>query len=148
MGPVTRTGERGREMGLDNYAVSTRPPDDWTDADRDLLLAPEARAALYAAQAEIERERDGCFFEGRYFRGKYVQELIMDITGVSIYEDWIPPETIEKMADVLAECDPEEAIRAYEASEGFGGCTPGELSDLIVFFRICADYELGLVSSC
>ena len=134
-------------MGLDNYAASVRPPEDWSDPDEDLFLAPEAEAALRRAQAEIEKERDYCVFGGSYFRGKLYQCLILEITGVSISDDWIPPETVRMMADVLSRLDPEEASREYEALIDYGRCTPNELSDLIVFFRICAEHKLGLVGS-
>jgi hypothetical protein len=42
-------------MGFDNCAMSTCPPEHWTDPDEDLHLAAKAKAALRAAQAEIER---------------------------------------------------------------------------------------------
>jgi len=127
-------------MGLDNYAVSVRPPEDWTDPDEDFYLAPEAEAALRSAQAEIERLREYCVFERSYFRGKTYMLVIQDVTGVYIGADWIPPETVRMMAGVLSQCDPDETARDYDHS-------PGEISDLIIFFRLCAEHKLGLVGS-
>jgi hypothetical protein len=135
-------------MGLDNYAVSVRPPDDWVDADEDLYLAPEAEAALRAAQAEIERRREACVFESSYFRGKLYWELIQHITGVYIGDEWVSPEIVRTMADRLARCDPPEVfLRELKESRGWEPCTPDELSDLIVFFKVCAEHGLGLVGS-
>ena len=66
---------------------------------------------------------------------------------MNIAADWVPPETVRMMADVLSQLDPEEASRRYEALIDYGRCTPNELSDLIVFFKICAEHTLGLVGS-
>ena len=134
-------------MGLDNYAASVKPPQDWTDADEDLYLAPEADAALRSAQAEIEQRHEICVFEGPYFRGKLYFEIIEHITGVYINEAWLPPETVRMMAEKLARCDPAETcLRELKGSGGWEPCTPDDLSDLIVFFRVCAEHGLGLVA--
>jgi hypothetical protein len=135
-------------MGLDNYAMSVRPPEDWTDPDQDLYLAPEAEAAFSAEQAEIERRHDFCVFEGSYFRGKLYWEIIEDITGVHIGQEWIPPETVRMMADKLAQCGPPEFyLWVLKETREWEPCTPQELADLTVFFRVCAEHGLGLVGS-
>lgn len=136
-------------MGLDNYAVSVRPADDWADPDTDLDLAPEAEAALRAAQAEIERREDRfCVFERSYFRGKLYWEIIARITGVYIGQPWIPPATVRMMAHELARYDPPNLyLGMLRETEDWEPCTPEELSDLIVFFRVCAEHGLGLLGS-
>lgn len=136
-------------MGLDNFAVSRRPPDDWTDPDTDLYLAPEAEAALRVAQEEIERREDRfCVFERSYFRGKLYSEIIQRMTGVYLGLPWIPPATVRLMAHELARYDPPQTYLAMlRETEGWDPCTGDELSDLIVFFRVCAEQGLGLVGS-
>ena len=75
--------------------------------------------------------------DGGSFRGKVYDELVRDITGVSLYEQWIPPEAVRKMATAFEACDLEAAAEP--------GIPAGVVVDLARFFRICADRNLGLI---
>ena len=115
-------------MGLDNYA-STSPDLDLTDEDL---------KAFEAADIHLGQGPDG-------FRGKLYQELISNIAGVSLYDDWIPPEVVRQMWVALERCDPEEVtkdIKVYKDSN-----SPFAVGELRKFFRVCVERNLGLVSS-
>jgi len=76
------------------------------------------------------------------FRGKVYEEVIRRITGVSLYQEWIPPETVVEMY---------QAIKAYEISkwqEDDENVDPEDVehSDLCKFFKVCAERGLGLVA--
>jgi hypothetical protein len=116
-------------MGLDAYA--SRSPDD-------IVLTEEDLQAFADAQIEL---CGGIFSgEGGSFRGKVYASLIFEITDVSLYEEWIPPETVHEMY---------RAIAAYEFL-GAGDDHEGEpmeieIPDLRKFFKICSDRGLGLI---
>ena len=76
------------------------------------------------------------------FHGKIYKILIQEITGVSLYQDWIPPETIREMSQALADCDPQEAIELTDAWER----TTYDVIELRKFFKVCADRGLGLIN--
>jgi hypothetical protein len=76
------------------------------------------------------------------FRGKVYQGYIRRITGVSLYQEWIPPETVREMY---------EAIKAHEFSKWQEddenvGPEDVEHSDLCKFFKVCSERGLGLVA--
>jgi len=115
-------------VGLDNYA-STSPDLDLTDEDR---------KAFEAANIHLGQGDGG-------FRGKLYQELILNVTGVSLYQDWIPPEVVRGMCEALERCDPEEVtkdMKVYKDSN-----SPFAVGELRKFFRVCVERNLGLVSS-
>lgn len=115
-------------MGLDNHAARSPNGD----------LAEEDLRAFEEADIHLGQGPDG-------FRGKLYQELIFNVTGVSLYEDWIPPEVVRQMWEALERCDPEEVTKNtsfYEASN-----TPSAVIELRKFFRVCVERNLGLVSS-
>ena len=113
-------------MGLDTFA---------SRAANDVVLTEEDERAFDAAGLEL----CGGMYSGAEssFRGKVYGELVRDVTGVSLYDEWIPPETVQKMADALEACDP--------ATEAEPGIPPSVVRDLARFFRICADRDLGLI---
>jgi hypothetical protein len=116
-------------MGLDTYA--SRSPED-------LVLTEEDLQAFADAQIEL---CGGIFSgEGGSFRGKVYAELILDITDESLYQEWIPPDTVHKMYRSLA---------AYELlllQDGkANGCSDVEIPDLRKFFKVCSDRGLGLI---
>ena len=113
-------------MGLDNYA--SRTPE--------LELTTEDEAAFEAADIHLADGPDG-------FRGKIYQDLITGITGVSLYEDWIPPEVVRQMWMDLERCDPEEAVK----DQSFYDHGPEVILELRKFFRVCVERNLGIVSS-
>ena len=119
-------------MGLDTYA--SRSPDD-------LVLHTGDNQAFEEAQIEL---CGGIFSgEGGSFRGKVYSTLILEITGVSLYQEWIPPETVKEMYRALAGCDPESAVTESDSLDR----NPGEIIELRKFFKVCADRGLGLINS-
>ena len=141
-------------MGLDTYAA--RIPVDFFDPDLDETTVDEdfgcTRRDLWAlgrAQRKRERASDGfCLFGGNYFRGKLYADLIQFVTGVWIYQPWIPPESVQKMAEVFGQRDPEAIVRGFRRSRRrIYDHSPEEVADLAAFLRVCADRGLGLVGS-
>jgi hypothetical protein len=139
-------------MGLDTYAA--RVPVDFFDPDLDEHRVDENfgctwrdRFAFWRAQRRRERD-GGCIFAGIYFRGKLYVDLIKFVTGVYIYQTWIPPETVKEMSDAFDRCDPEATIAAFRESEDhIYDHTPSEVADLTAFLKICAGRGLGLAGS-
>lgn len=139
-------------MGLDTYAG--RIPVDFFDPDLDETAVDEnfgcTRRDLWALRrAEKRRERaGGCLFGGNYFRGKLYADLIQFVTGVWIYQTWIPPETVKEMAEAFERRDPEETARDFHANGSpIYDHSAAEVRDLAVFLRVCAERGLGLVGS-
>jgi len=134
-------------MGLDTYAGARPPTDeDWKDSEDRFGLNDEDIAAFERAEAELEEE-DGCVFGGNYFRGKIFNDLVRDIAGVTLYREWIPPETVAFMADAFEDCDIEQVLREQEDSGSHHEHSPATITSLACFFRLCADRHLGLVGS-
>lgn len=119
-------------MGLDTFA--SRSPDD-------IELNPEDTQAFQDADIQLA---GGIFSGGNdgSFRGKIYQILIREITGVSLLQDWIPPETVREMSQALADCDPQEAIDGSDTWDR----TPDDILELRKFFKVCAVRNLGLVN--
>lgn len=113
-------------MGLDTLAA--RDPDiSLTEADDEAFR--RARVLLCECEGDTS------------FRGKVYAELVEDVTGVSLFQEWIPPEVVRRMAAQLEQCDPvEEAGRQDD-------CSPFEVVEVGRFFRLCADRGLGLINS-
>lgn len=141
-------------MGLDTYAAKI--PVDFFDPDLDETEVDEwfgctwlDRWALRRAERRRERENDGyCLFGGNYFRGKLYAELIQFVSGVWIYQTWIPPETVKEMAEAFERRDAEATIREFRRkAHPIYEHSAVEVADLAAFFRVCADRGLGLVGS-
>jgi len=141
-------------MGLDTYAA--RIPVDFVGADplagdieADFGCTWLDRCLLARAQARRERLNDGhCLFEGNYFRGKLYVDLVGFVTGVSLYQAWIPPETVKKMAEAFGRREPEAIIRGFRRSRRqLYEHNSTEVADLREFLRTCARLRLGLVGS-
>jgi hypothetical protein len=116
-------------MGLDTLAGRT-PDIALTEADRDAF----DRAKVLLCECEGDTS----------FRGKVYAGLVEDVTGVSLFQEWIPPEVVRRMAAQLEQCDP---VVVAAAAEGRYDCSPFEVVELGRFFRLCADRGLGLVGS-
>lgn len=116
-------------MGLDTFA--SRSPDD-------ILLTEEDVKAFQGADISL----CGGIFSGNdgSFRGKVYAEVILEMTEESLYQEWIPPETVTNMYHSMLLCDPEEINNTsrYEI-------TPLEIKGLIQFFKICSERQLGLL---
>lgn len=123
-------------MGLDVFAA--RSPE-----NPNKRLSRRDRRAFAKAEVELA----GGMYSGGLgsFRGKLYEDLVEHITGVSLYERWIPQETVRAMAEALGRCDPDQAIAEYEATAPPYERTVFELLQLRAFFRVCAKRKLGLV---
>jgi hypothetical protein len=110
-------------MGLDNYA--SRTPD-WE-------LSPEDEAAFEAARIGLASGPTG-------LRGKIYDELVTKVTGVSLYQKWIPPEVVRQMWVELESCDAETVT----AEEALRDRSVSDVEELRRFFRICVERNLGL----
>jgi hypothetical protein len=71
-------------------------------------------------------------------------ELVERVTGVSLYQEWIPPETVQEMAAALSRLSPEELARMW-VGEDYEEDNVREMEDLQRHFQICAKRGLGLV---
>jgi len=116
-----------RLVGLDTYASRTSGRQD---------LTAEDEMAFDAAGIEL----CGGFHSGGggSFRGKVYASAVSDVTGISLYQEWISPEEARQMAAALQVCDPEK-VAAKD-----GDVTAYEVRNLAVFFQICAERGLGL----
>jgi hypothetical protein len=118
-------------MGLDTYAM--RGPDK--------ELTKEDQEAFEAADIQL----CGGILSGPpdSFRGKVYDDLVQEITGESLYEEWIPPERVKRMYEALVKCNPEETAKGdyvYSISES-------DIINLRKFFKVCAERNLGLWGS-
>jgi len=118
-------------MGLDTFAAHTA--EDIKLSEADLQAFAEADISLCGGVLS-GGGNDGSF------RGKVYSELIHEITGQSLYADWLPPETVKEMYDSLMECDPEEP-----ADWDYHRNTARAVLELRKFFKVCVDRGLGLV---
>ena len=119
-------------MGLDVFAAPA-PGKQLSRADRRAF----ARAKIELAGGMYSGD------EGS-FRGKLYVYLVQHLTGQSLYQEWIPPETVARMSKSLDRCDPEAAIRTYDGPYA-GERTVEDVLMLRAFFRVCAKRHLGLV---
>ena len=119
-------------MGLDTFA--SRSPDDIELTEEDLQAFQAANISLC-----------GGIFSGDggdgSFRGKVYAMIILEITEESLYQEWIPPETVCKMHRRLA---------AYESSmtkdDQETDVTDIEILNLCKFFQVCCERGLGLIN--
>lgn len=113
-------------MGLDCDAA--RAPEGGL-TEEDLQAFREARVLLC--------ECDG----GASFRGEVYDLVVLETTGVSLRQEWIPPEILRRLAAELERAQPEQAT-ALDTR-----CSPAEVVELGRFLRLCTDRGLGLTGS-
>lgn len=122
-------------MGLDNYAA--RHPKGG--------LTKEDKQAFYDAGIDLcgSLESGGTLS----FRGKWYDPLVSHVTGVSLYQEWIPPETVKEMAKALNRYTAEELAEIWDQvvplEDAFH--SDNETANLQRFFAICAERGLGLI---
>lgn len=114
-------------MGLDNYAQPSEHGE----------LSEEDKQAFIRSGIMLGGGEGG-------FRGKIYDEYVYDITGESLYQDWIPPDTVKKMYQALVKCDPKEVTAK---GSYWYPITESEILELRTFFKICAERNLGLLGS-
>lgn len=119
-------------MGLDVYAL--RSPEEKL-TDEDVLAFDEAGIELCG----------GIYSgDGGSFRGKVYDMLILDLTEVSLYQQWIPPETVQEMAAALHRVDREEFIKMAANKYSWEHYDTNTLENLCKFFDVCVKLGLGL----
>lgn len=115
-------------MGLDNYAAR--------DPSGELTL--EDVTAFEEADIQLGQGAWG-------FRGKIYEELIYNVTGVSVYQGWLPPEVVREMWSALERCNAEQVASDVDVYKQAN--TPFAVQELRKFFRICAEHHLGIRGS-
>ena len=121
-------------MGLDNF-ISRSPGD--------VVLTPEDERAFAESGIAL---CGGMYSDGvTSFRGKVYELFVAQVTGESLFEEWLPPETVAGMAEKLAACDPDTARERLDLDEDFVP-SPSEIRDLQKLFRICAERGLGIIA--
>jgi hypothetical protein len=119
-------------MGLDVYALRS-PEEPLTDED-----------VLAFDQAQIELCGGIFSGDGGSFRGKVYDTLILDITDVSLYQQWIPRETVREMAAALHRVDREEFDRTAPELYRYEKFNQYTIEQLCRFFDVCVARGLGL----
>lgn len=118
-------------MGLDNFAARS-PGEELTEED----LEAFEKADIHLCGGVLSGPPDS-------FRGKVYSDLILDITGESLYQQWIPPERVKRMYEALIRCDAKEAIVNRDYDERF--VDESAIVNLRKFFRVCVERNLGLI---
>ncbi|NJD58956.1 MAG: hypothetical protein C3F13_09965 [Anaerolineales bacterium] len=130
-------------MGLDNYASRCKD---------NILLTEADRQAFSDADINLW----GGLFSGEdgSFRGEMYDLLLLDVTGVSPLQAWIPPEIVQEMYRALLYCAPATILYMYQQDfvdrdEEYRGPSLEELTTNILelrkFFRVCTERGLGLI---
>jgi hypothetical protein len=121
-------------MGLDTYA--SRSPDE-------VELTAEDQLAFEQAAIEL----CGGFWSGvgdhSSFRGKVYVAVVTRVAGVSLSEEWIPPEEVREIAAAFDRCDPARMVE--ESQRDAYPVTRFEVLELSRFFRLCVERGLGLI---
>ena len=119
-------------MGLDVYAL--RSPEEAL-REEDVLAFEQANIELCG----------GIFSgDGGSFRGKVYDMLILDITGESLYQQWIPPETVKEMAAALHRVDRDEFDKTAPEQYRYEKFNSYTIEHLCKFFDVCVTLGLGL----
>lgn len=120
-------------MGLDTYAA--RRPSGYL-AEDDLRAFEEADLRLQAGLFSLAPAA---------FRGKVYNGLIEHITEVSLYNEWLPPDTVAAISWALNRYSPEDLYTIWVNCDPSAQGTIEEAQALQEFFAICASRGLGLV---
>lgn len=117
-------------MGLDVYA-QRGPEEDLTEEDERAFEAAEiVLCAGILSGAPWS------------FRGKVYASLVSEITGESLYQEWIPPERVKRMHEALVSCDP----RDFGDVHHFGpDDVEAAVANLRKFMAVCVQRGLGLL---
>jgi hypothetical protein len=137
-------------MGLDTYASRYSPEYLATPKTEWEQMSEETRPCMTIPMedklfSKIPNVLCGGLFSGNgagnSFRGKVYNDVVEYVTGQSLYQEAIPPETVREMADKL------EAKTHMDLSNSFYAkydIKPAELQALAKWFRVVAD-EGGIV---
>lgn len=118
-------------MGLDTYALRRYPPEGIYGK-----LTDEDKAAFAAANINLCGGMLSGNGDDGSFRGKVYDDLVQEVTGQTLYQELIDPETVKEMAQALAEVDP--------AIAGMYRMGKREVTSLQRFFQVAAERGLAL----
>ena len=118
-------------MGLDNYASRKSEKIDISEEDVRAFAGIELCGGLISGSKGS-------------FRGKVYDELITDVTGVSLYTDWISPERVARMSELLDKYDPEQV--KSDSENWHYEIVASDVRMLQKFFKICAERGIGIVA--
>lgn len=123
-------------MGLDTFP--SRSPEDQVLSAEDVALFQGADIDLCG----------GVYSDGvTSIRGKVYAELVLEVTGVSLFQEWIAPDEVLNLARALDTHSAEELALLWDSLDG--NRRPAhpsqETAELQRFFRLCADRRLGLI---
>lgn len=129
-----RKPTRGPAMGLDNFI--SRSPDE-------VVLTPEDERAIADSGVSLcgGMQSDGI----TSFRGKVYEQFVAAVTGESLYQEWLPPQTVAAMAARLDQWDPGTAHEQFSLDPDWVP-SPREIHDLRKLFHVCADRGLGIIA--
>jgi hypothetical protein len=115
-------------MLMDIYAAYSNEDIDLNDDDYQAFIKAHVRLR-------------GGLFSSDYgtFDGRYYDRLVTQITGESLNQDWIPPETVSKMYQALFEFDTSDLIGNLGDDNSFE-----DVIKLRKFFKVCSERGLGL----
>jgi hypothetical protein len=116
-------------MGLDVYA-QRGPGQELTEEDERAFEAAE----IHLCGGMLS----GC---AGSFRGKVYAGLVEAITGESLYQEWIPPDSVKGMCEALRRCEPREFDDVHD---GRFGDVESAVANLRKFFKVCVERGLGL----
>jgi len=78
------------------------------------------------------------------FRGKVYAEAVEEITSESLYEEWLPPETVATMTQALMERFDELVALMWVEEDAPSERQQEEAESLVRFFQVCRKHGLGL----
>lgn len=121
-------------MGLDTFA--SRSPDEVELSEEDMKALKEANVELC-----------GGILSGASstFRGKIYDPVIWHLTGISLYQAWIPPEQVREISHALDQCHAEQVAQQLQSRSVGHRWSAAEIIELRKFFRVCEERGLGLV---
>lgn len=122
-------------MGLDTFV--SRSPGRPT-------LSEEDTTAFHVAGFEL---CGGMYSDGlTSIRGKVYADLVFEVTGISLYEDWIGPGEVTHLARAFDARSADDLARLWDAiAPGRPRHSSEETAQLQRFFDLCAERGLGLV---
>jgi hypothetical protein len=110
-----------------------------------LVLTDEDTARFEASGIDL---RGGVFSDGvTSIRARMYADLVFEVTGISLYREWIAPEHVLGLSRAFDARSAEDLARVWDRIDVRRG--PGhsaeEMAELKCFFRTCAERGLGLV---
>lgn len=123
-------------MGLDTFA--SRSPGE-------VELSAEDIAIFKAAAIDL---CGGIYSDGlTSIRGKIYTELVLEVTGVSLYQEWIEPYEVLSLSSALDEHSAGQLALLWDSLDGHRqpAHSSQETDALKEFFRVCANRRLGLI---